>query len=422
MFPDESVKMDTGLKRKLVVNSLAMTYLLACVFSASVWADAKQIIGQIQSLDEEFKILTNEVYRNAATLGGIRPVEILDINQLRDKVNALADSQQPIAAIQLLYFNSATVKANIESEAVIEFAELLLRHNAWGLAKIFLSEIQDLDDQSLLASIQFVFAKYYARRNEWARVNKLLEGGFSELSTEDSEYALLLNGSALQYLKKHRPAVESLSRIPSSSVYYTYAQLNKAIASIRQGWLTDAQTTIRNLIAQTQQNSDGELTHRLNLVLGYALLQKEYYREARGAFRNIGLDSRYANRALLGIGLTATSQGDYIGGLNALSILKNKKTFDLSVDESYLLIPYVYEKLQQGITATASYTEAIAYYQDRVVQLKNLSNRRLDIATVEYADDTSSLIIQNNSLNYGKVFPVAFIDNYRKLTTGNTFP
>ena len=410
--------MSYGLNCQLGFHPWRLLWLLGYVFSSFVWADESRIIRQIQLMDDEFKTLSGEFYRSSTDKNS---VEILDIGRLQHEVNGLVNARQPIAAIQLLYVNLATIKSNIENEAVLAFAELFLKHNAWGLAKTLLGQIENQGDQSLLASIQFSFAKYYARRNEWVQVTKRLDGVFSELATEDADYAYLLNGSALQYLKKHRLAVESHSKISASSTYYSYAQLNIAIAKIRQGWLTDAQTTIRNLIAKTQNNGDDDLTYRLNLVLGYALLQKEYYRDAREAFRNIGLDSRYANRALLGIGLTATSQGDYVGGLNALSILKGKKTFDLSVDESYLLIPYVHERLQQELSASASYTEAIAYYRERLIQLKNLSNRRLDFAKTGYAENTASLIISNNSLNYGEMFPLAFIDNYRKLIEFSSF-
>jgi len=404
-----------------ILSSLLVISLFAVAANSVLFADQTQVISQIQDLDDEFKSLSSEFYANALSTANADLTRVKDIDQLLDWVKGFVANQQPIAAIRLINFNTATIRNNIDSQAVFTLTDILLAHNEWRLAKSIFDEIEDEGDNSLLALMRYIFAKYHARRNEWTEVNRLLNGIFSELSPDNAAHAYLLNGSALQYMKKHRLAVESHSKIPPESEYYSYARLNMAIANIRQGWLTEARTTLRGLIAESRQQGESDLTYRLYLVLGYALLQREYYRDARESFRNIALDSRYANRALLGIGLTATSQGDFVGGLNALTILKEKQTFDLPVDESYLLIPYLYEKLQQGTTATASYNEAIAYYQSRLIQLNNLLNLRPEFNRVKYIDDTSSLIIRNTSLNYGEMFPVSFIHNYRELNGFSTF-
>ncbi|MFK5892003.1 MAG: hypothetical protein QM504_02150, partial [Pseudomonadota bacterium] len=369
----------------------------------------------------EFKSLSSEFYQDTSSYSDTSQQKIADINLLLIKVNKLNASNDSITAIQLIYYNLTTVKDNLDTQAVFDIIELLLDKNEWNLANSLFRTIKDDGDQSLLATVQFLFAKYHAQRNEWIQVNNLLEGHFAELSEENSAYAYLLNGSALQHLKKHRQAVSNYNKIKNTSQYYNYAQLNTAIANIRQGWWTDAQVKIRNLIKEYNKSNENELTNRLYLVLGYALLQREYYRDAREAFRHIGLNSRYTNRALLGIGLTATSQGDYIGGLNALTILKDKKTFDLSVDESYLLVPYIYEKLQQENIVNSTYSEAMSYYQKRIKHLNNISKRHSILTSLEYDNNTKSFIIQNNKLNYGNKFPESFIRSFKKLNELNKF-
>ncbi|RDH83852.1 MAG: hypothetical protein DIZ80_06875 [endosymbiont of Galathealinum brachiosum] len=394
-------------------------FCLCLLLSLPSYSNQSTIINKIKLLEDDFKSLSSEFYQDASSYSDTSLQKITDINLLLIKVNKLNASNNSISAIQLIYFNLDMVKDNLDTEAVFDIMELLLDKNEWNLANSLFRTIKDDGDKSLLATVQFLFAKYHAQRNEWNQVNKLLEGNFAELSEENAAYAYLLNGSALQHLKKHRQAVSNYNKIKATSQYYNYAQLNTAIANIRQGWWTDAQLKIRSLIKEYNKNNEDELTNRLYLVLGYALLQREYYRDARQAFRNIGLNSRYTNRALLGIGLTATSQGDYIGGLNALTILKDKKTFDLSVDESYLLVPYIYEKLQQENTVTSTYSEAMSYYQKRIKLLNNISNRHSNIFSLEYDKNTSSFIIQNNSLDYGNKFPESFIKNFHKLNELN---
>lgn len=389
--------------------------LITLLFCHPLFADNKQIIKDIDILEKDFLKLSADFYQESSNYSDARLETITNIDQLHKKVNLLIEDKYPIVAIQLLYLNIKTVLNNLDHRAVFTFTELLLENNEWSLANKLYQDIKQEGDRLILATIEFTLAKYHATRKEWAQVNKLLDDNISKLSPDDAAYAYLLNGSALQHLKKHREAIELYNKIDVDSRYYPYVQLNIAIANIRQGWWTDARTTINNLINKTAKGNSDELTNRFYLVLGYALLQKELYRDARDAFRHIGLDSRYTNRALLGIGLTATSQGDYIGGLNALTILKDKKTSDLFVDESYLLIPYVYEKLQQEITVTASYTEAMKYYQRRMAQLENIKNKHTEFTTLEYDENTFSIIIQGNSLNYGQQYPESFINNYRQL-------
>jgi len=399
---------------KTAQRLLNLLFLTLIVLTAA-HANEKPINKRIKQLEQQYQTLSSTFYKDKSSYTDESRKKITDIDQLLNSINNLTESNKPVTAIQLIYFNLDTITENIDTKAVFEIIQMLLDNNEWYMAGSLFKEIRNDGDKSLLATVQFIFAKYHAQRNEWSRVIKLLNGNFSELSEDNAAYAYLLNGSALQHLKKHRQAIDSYSKIKSSSPYYSYAQLNTAIANIRQGWWTDAQTKIRERLKASNKTNQDELTNRLYLVLGYALLQREYYRDSRDAFRHIGLNSRYTNRALLGIGLTATSQGDYIGGLNALTILKDKKTFDLSVDESYLLVPYVYEKLQQEITVTTSYTEAMNYYQRRISFLDNISTQHLNFSNLKYNRETASLIIQNNSFNYNNRFPESFIKNYTQL-------
>ncbi|VAW68063.1 hypothetical protein MNBD_GAMMA09-2395 [hydrothermal vent metagenome] len=394
-------------------------YLLS---SSTTFADTEdeKLLKQIKQLETEFKTLSTEFYIQADKGNNNNLKNIDDIDQLFEETSRLTAQGKSVEAIQLLYINKNTIRDNLDHQAIFTFIALLLHNNEWNLALKLRNAIKEESDISLSATTQFIFAKYHAPRNEWAQVSKALEGTYTELSPENTVYAYLLKGSALQHLKKHRQAIKAYSKIPPDSHYYIYAQLNTAIANIRQGWWTDARTTINNLLKHTNQGNQDELTNRLYLVLGYALLQREYYRDARDTFRHIALNSRYTNRALLGIGLSATNQGDYVGGLNALSILKEKDMSDLSVEESYLLIPYVYEKLQQELTVISSYSEGMKYYQQRIKTFNKIANQHINYTEISYRKDTNDIIIQNNILDYGKHFPRSFLSNYQKLIDFST--
>ena len=75
----------------------------------------------------------------------------------------------------------------------------------------------------------------------------------------------------------------------------------------------------------------------------------------------------------MGLGVAALHQEDFIGALNAFNHLKKKDEHDISVAESYLLSAFSLVQLKQNKTASASYTEAITYYEQQVNLYNTLS-------------------------------------------------
>lgn len=268
----------------------------------------------------------------------------------------------------------------------------------------------------MLSNVTFVYAKYYVNRKQWSKTLKNLEGVLNDLPTEDANYALLLRGIAEQNLKNHRSAVKYYARVSETSKYHSLAVLNTAVAYIRQGWWTDAKIIIEKLLDNSKAKVSDEMVNRLYLVTGYSLLEQGYYRNSRDAFRNISLDSQYTNRALLGIALTAMNQEDFIGALNAVNILMQKKSHDLSVDESHLLLPYIYEKIKQHMTASKGYTEALGYYQNRVKAINSLMNAGsktpLDI---KISANKSKLLLDTNIIDFTRLYPKSFLENHSAL-------
>ena len=259
-------------------------------------------------------------------------------------------------------------------------------------------------------------AKYYFSRNQWKETISIVEAIRSDLPPEDYHHALLMQGISLQRLQKHRPALGQYAKIPPTSRYYAAARLNMAIANIRQDWWTDAHIIINDLLSDKNHNRDEEQTDRLYTVLGYSLLQQQYFRNSRDAFRNVSLDGKYTNKALLGIALTAAYQEDYPGALNATKILMNKKRHDLPVDEANLLVPYFYERLQQRTTASAGYLQAIKYYEIRTQSLQDALSNDSDSLRKQVVDTRSSAVELNNErLELNEQLPKFILDNIRML-------
>ena len=167
--------------------------------------------------------------------------------------------------------------------------------------------------------------------------------------------------------------------VPETSPYFITAQLNLAVADIKQGWWTDAHVIIKQLLAKPSIKNDEATSNRLYVTLGYSLLNQGYFRTARSSFQQVSIDSKYTNQAILGIVLTAAQQNDDIGALNATRALKQKDQEELPVYESHLLMPFLYEKTHQLGTASMGYSKAINYYQDKVNELERIIAKPLPV-------------------------------------------
>ncbi len=378
---------------------------------------AKQVNPDtLDSLDIRFKEYSRNFYRQVVKQNLLPLHKYQTIADLKNKVDGLVQSGKIVEAIAHIHLNFNVIRNNIDAVQAVPLAELLLDNNDWHGAKQIFDTARDEGGKSAVSNISFIFAKYFMKRKKWQKALEHLQDVINELSVENANYARLMVGTILQHQKKHREAVKFYQKISKSSKYYPSAVLNTAVAYIRQDWWTDAYILIDDLVKNHHKPVSDHMVDRLYLVLGYALMRKEYFRNSRDAFRNVGLNSPYTNKALLGIALTAANQEDFIGALNAITILKGKKNTDLSVDEAYLLLPYTYGKLKQNLTATSAYNDAIKYYQSRIAELQQIAVSKTNLLSkTSVLPNKTSLIIGQNHFDYSKYYPKSFFDNHRHL-------
>ena len=396
---------------KTLIFVLGLVLNLAC---NPVWAAISNT--EIQVLEDDFQNITNKLYTSLARNLSECRSRTRSLKRLNLQLQKLSTQNKNVIGICLIQNHLPLIKKNIDSKETFPTFQFLLDNNNLLLANKLFKTAKNEGDRSLVSNISFIYARYYLKRKQWKKVLLHIKDTYNDLTTKDANFALLFTGIALQKLKKHRPAVKIYSKIPKNSKYYPAARLNIATAYIRQDWWTDAHIEINGILNSKKINTHNEMINRLYLVLGYSLLRKEFYRDSREAFRNIEIDSIYFNRALLGIVLTATNQEDYISALNAINILTKKKTFDLSVDESHLLLPYIYEKLNQNMTASASYTDAQSYYRERIKNIKSITNKEQhNITALNILKNNNQLNIKNNIVDFSRHFPVSFLENSSRL-------
>lgn len=376
------------------------------------------LVSEIKQLDTDFKNLASEIYQHEAkNLPKLKPSENdSELERLSRKVTQLIEQKDHFKGLAHLYANFDILEANVDDEYIIEMTRLLLSQNDFNTALRVKRKVNEYADQYFVSTISLLFAEYYNQRDDWRNVLSSLEVDIEELSSENTNHAYLLKGIALQNLKKHRDAIQFYEKVTKESQHYPLAQLNTAIAYIRQDWWTDAHIIIKRLLDDVRVTQNEELANRLALVLGFSLLNKEYYRESRESFRNISLESQYTNKALLGLSLAAIGQGDSLGALNTVTLLNKRKSYELVVEESYLLLPHIFKNLEQYETANSSYTVAINYYENRIDALNMQVTLNNEYRVVDdFNGNQKQLKVADMSLKFSEFYPPFLLQNFVKM-------
>lgn len=344
------------ISRRLLKLSIRYSFLFLLLPSISVHAAAET------AADDAFYKVTSAAYRDIGQNQKIG-IAIADLGKIIKAAETAKSTNDSVTAITSITRNLSGISKQIHLPEIQKIANIGLSLHNLAIATDLLRVAQDQGDIYSEARITFELAKYHADQGRWTEALKLLKnpGIIESLTKENAAEANLLIGSSLQRQKKHRDAMPFYEKITSDSPHYRLAQLNLATANIRQDWWSDAQLAIQNALKINHKKKD-ELDNRLYTLLGYSQIQFGFYRDARESFRNVSINSSYANRALLGLGMAALHQEDFIGALNAFKRIRGKQDHDISVAESYLLSAFTLRQLGQHEAALESYQAAVVYY------------------------------------------------------------
>lgn len=351
------------IRAKIVIRQLACLILII----GYLFPDAS-VAQAPDTLNADFDKLTEEIvvtYRdNLAIAPNTSVPGATDLEKTLDESRTSSG-----ALLKFIASYQDNLLDSTNPSLLIKAFQALLDANLGGVANSLLDDAEESSDTYTLAQLHYRIAVYAHRTSQPERALQHLSKieARNALSEQQSDYATLLFGTLLQNNKKHREAVKYYQSISPESTYFSHAQMNIAVAYIRQGWWTDAQLAINNALSSKAVNNDPELRNRLLLMLGYNRLKNEFYRDSRDAFRKISLESHYSDRAMLGIGLCALNQGDIVGAINAFGYLKQKSENTISVAEAHLLYAYAHEKMGEKALASAQYEAAIAYYNGRLL-------------------------------------------------------
>jgi len=317
-------------------------------------------------------------------------LESPQFNILLDKVKTAHKNRNPEQVLGLLVNNMNVIKGSYANKQIPDLIKIALQNHAPGVAQQIRITIETQAPRAIIATCDYEIAKYLAQQNDWDGALTILKtlDLSTELSSINADNAFIIWGAALQHTKKHRQALDYYQRVKADSPLYPLAQLDTALVYIRQDWWTDAQISMQNAVKANGEKFN-EFTNRVYTTLGFSQLQQGFYRNARDSFRKVKIKSEYADQALLGLGMSALNQEDFVGAFNAFDQLKKRQQPTTAVEQSYLMAAFTLVKLKQNKSAAAAYAEAQVYYEGKVNFFSNIENQIANLSD----NDLQPLII-----------------------------
>ena len=220
----------------------------------------------------------------------------------------------------------------------------------------------------------FNLAKLRYRRGFYPEAEQALTQNHDSLP--DYRQAERLNLLANIYLNQQQydKAAATLTEFSGDSSWQAYAQFNLGVALVKLGKLEEGIEQLM-LVGKMKPSSSEliALRDKANLALGYAYLKHNQPEAAGEAFNRVRLNGPLSNQALLGVGWAWNMQAQYNMALLPWIELKSRSTFDPAVQESYLAIPYNFEKIAKPNLALVYYTGATKSYETQLRKLDNIS-------------------------------------------------
>ena len=362
------------------------------ILSLSSWAANPTIESIDKEVGHAVSTSYNQFLKSTTVSNSLRSVY--------ERANAYYQAKNYADSLRTLAEERALEEIRLGDTDLQAIVRLALQLYAYSPVEKLLQTAQEQGDALSEAKLSFELARFYSTNEHWNKVSHLLANSFifEQLTKKDMAEAYVLLGTALQKQKKHREALGVYEKITKDSEHYRIAQLNLASALLRQEWWTDAHIAINTALQQNTGKRD-ELDFRLYTMMGFSQIQFGFYRDARESFRNVAISSQYAQRALLGLGIAALHQQDFIGALNAFDKLRSQPQKDISIAEAHLLSAFALRQLEQFDAATSRYQEAIDYYQTLSTEIQSFLNPTDEVSIhflrPEHQNDS---LLRNNSL------------------------
>ncbi len=345
---------------------------------------------QLKLLDQRYRTLSSEIYQNyvdpdggQAVSGPMQLETLVGPMQLELKVQKYLANEEPIRAIAIIIQNKELVLKKVRRGTIMGFIQLMLDHNEWQMANELYLHVKKTGLEFQVVNSAYMFAKFHFRRDEWALCIKALRQiSKRKISAVHMDLYNLMYGISLQQQGRYAKAVSYYRLITPTSEYQMLATLNGTASQLSLDGTQAQARQLQSHVSNEQLVMPNEMRDYLTLMAGYHFLENEEYAAAREVFGRVSVNSRYFNRALLGVSYAAVKQGLYSRALSYTAMLREKDSTDLAVDEAHLLTAYILAKSRRTRAASTAYKEAVSYYTERIKSIDAFLNQELGSESV----------------------------------------
>lgn len=196
-----------------------------------------------------------------------------------------------------------------------------------------------------------------------------IDGRVPENIREDIEF---LRANIHLARAEHGLAADVLERMRSSAKYRGFAAYNLGIALLKDGQHAAAIGQLdRAGLIESDDDDVLAIRDRANLVLGTLLLEQEDHEAARPILHRVRLDGPFSNRALLNVGWSDMTTGNFERAVVPWRMLAEREVTDRSTQEAMLALPYAYAQLDVHGQAAIHYGYALDAFGREIDKLNS---------------------------------------------------
>jgi len=288
----------------------------------------------------------------------------LDESELDPFNNHLTQAEFSVGDLELQY--RMNQRAGRAIQAVLgDGIDLAIRNQAaLALARVFYKKN---DPESTLYALDLIREEPDKTRYQEKYSLDVLRGKEPETFKTDVAY---LRAIASIDTGQFTTAVKILQSLKDEKILKGYVLYNLGIALIQSGKEREGLAVLDEL-GNMELNDAGllALKDKTNLKLAYYFLDKGDVKKSKMYFEHIRLDGPYSNRALLGAGWVAVSEGRFDRALVPWSILHERAETNYSVQEVLMAVPYAYGKLNAYGNAANLYSHAMDVFAREISSL-----------------------------------------------------
>ncbi len=285
----------------------------------------------------------------------------LDESELDVFHKHIGQAEFSIGDLELQYRMSLRARKAIEA-VLGEGIDLATRNQAaLALARMFYKKD---DPQSTLYALDLIKEEPDKSRYDAKYSLDVLRGNEPESFKTDVAY---LRAMASIDTGQFGDAVKLLQPLKKEKILKGYVLYNLGIALIQNGKEKEGLLALDELgRLETSDNGLLALKDKTNLKMAYRYMEASDLKQAKKHFQRVRLDGPFSNKALLGAGWIAVSEGRYDRALVTWSILHERAETNYSVQESLMAVPYAYGKLQAHGKAANLYNHAMNVFAEEI--------------------------------------------------------